>query len=115
MILRVRPSSNCRLVIVLTALMSAFVVSGPIKVFADDKDEELRDKLRDAVERGEILSLSELRSIVTKRIPGRIIDTELDENDDRLIYEFRVLTPRGLVVEMEVDAADGKILEIDED
>jgi uncharacterized membrane protein YkoI len=115
MILRVRPSSNRRLVIVLTALMSAFVVSGPIKVFADDKDEELRDKLRDAVERGEILSLSELRSIVTKRIPGRIIDTELDENDDRLIYEFRVLTPRGLVVEMEVDAADGKILEIDED
>ena len=95
--------------------MSAFVVSGPIKVFADDKDEELRDKLRDAVKRGEILSLSELRSIVTKRIPGRIIDTELDENDDRLIYEFRVLTPRGLVVEMEVDAADGKILEIDED
>lgn len=96
-------------------LCSALLVPGATQVFADDDDEKLRDKLRDAVERGEILSLSELRSIVTARVPGRIIDTELDEDDDRLIYEFRVLTPRGLVVEVEVDAAEGRILEIDED
>ncbi|THV24714.1 PepSY domain-containing protein [Peteryoungia ipomoeae] len=96
-------------------ICTALILTGATRLLADDDDNKLRDKLRQAVERGEILSLSELRGIVSARVPGRIIDTELDEDDDRFIYEFRVLTPRGLVVEIEVDAAEGRILEIDED
>lgn len=96
------------------ALLLVLALAGAMPAMADD-DDDRRDALRSAVERGQIIALSDLRTIVLARTGGRIIDTELDEDDGRLIYEFRVLTTQGRVLDVEIDAATGRILEIDDD
>lgn len=73
------------------------------------------DRLRDAVKRGEVMPLSALQEEVRRTFPGEIIRVELDEHHGRFKYEFKVLKDNGRLVEIEMDASDGRVLDIDED
>lgn len=77
-------------------------------------DDDL-DRLRDAVRRAEAMPLSTLQDQVRKTFPGEIISVEIDEDDGRFIYEFKVLQTNGRLLEIEMDAKDGKVLDIDDD
>lgn len=74
-----------------------------------------QDLARDAVGRGQIMTLSDILKAVKARHPGRVIEVELDEEDGILTYEIDMVTSDGRLVEIEVDAATGVVLEIDED
>ncbi|KQV38010.1 MULTISPECIES: PepSY domain-containing protein [unclassified Rhizobium] len=89
---------------------------------ADDDDEtktrnfdETRDILRDRVQKGEIKSLAELRHIVLSKVPGDIVSTSVDQEYGVTVYDFRVLNSVNRLIEVEVDAASGMILEIEND
>lgn len=73
------------------------------------------DRLRDAVKRGDVLPLSVLQEKLRTSYPGDIIKVELDEDDGRFIYEFKVLQANGRLYEIEMDAKDGTILDVDDD
>ncbi len=92
-------------------LIGVLTLAAPL-VRADDDD---LDRLRDAVGRGEVMALSDLQAEVRRAFPGEIIRVELDEDDGRFIYEFKVLKPNGRLVEIEMDAKDGRVLDIDDD
>ncbi len=94
-----------------SALLSAVVLVAP-QTRADNDD---LDRLRDAVTRGEVMPLSALQDEVRRAFPGEIIRVELDEDDGRFIYEFKVLKPNGRLVEIEMDAKDGRVLDVDND
>lgn len=79
---------------------------------ADDDD---LDRLRDAVSRGEVMPLSALQQNVRRAFPGEIIKVELDEDDGRFIYEFKVLQANGRLLEIEMDARDGRVIDVDDD
>ncbi|SMD02849.1 PepSY domain-containing protein [Rhizobium sp. RU36D] len=86
------------------------------KAWADgdhDWDDATRDSLHRRVERGEIKSLAALRAIVQDKVPGSIVSTKLSTDDGRITYEFRVLRPDNRMVEIELDAASGAILEME--
>lgn len=61
---------------------------------------------------GAILSLEEIVARVRSLKPGIIIETELDFEKGRYVYEIEVLDPQGQVWEIELDAASGELLEI---
>ncbi|MBW8282143.1 MAG: PepSY domain-containing protein [Rhizobium sp.] len=82
---------------------------GPQAVEADDD----HDAARRAVDSGAALTLLELKRIVGERVPGEIVSVKLDREDHKLVYEFRILTANGRLVEAEVDAATGAILEVE--
>ncbi|MCM2456552.1 peptidase [Rhizobium sp. CG4] len=82
----------------------------PINATAKDLD-----RLRDAVKRGDVLPLSVLQEKLRISYPGDIIKVELDEDDGRFIYEFKVLQANGRLYEIEMDAKDGTILDVDDD
>ena len=42
--------------------------------------------------------------------PGRVLEVELERDDDRLIYEIEVLDSQGTVWELRFDAASGEFL-----
>jgi uncharacterized membrane protein YkoI len=68
------------------------------------------ERARAALAAGEIRPLAELLAEVERRYVGRVIETELERDDGRWIYEFRLLPPSGRVVELRLDAATGAVL-----
>lgn len=81
-------------------------------------DDDARDQAfaRRALQEGRIKSLSEITEKVKPKLPGNIIAVELEvEDDGRIVYEFDVLDPSGRLMEVDVDAATGEILSIEDD
>ena len=91
-------------------LMIAFAFALP--AHADDSE---LDRLRDAVQRGEVMPLSELQAHVHRVAPGEIVKVELEEDEGKFIYEFKVLQANGRLVEIEMDARDARVLDVDND
>jgi hypothetical protein len=69
---------------------------------------------RAAVLHGEILSLDRILEIVRREFSGDIIEIQLELEDGALAYEFDILSPDGRLFEIEMDAATGKVLELED-
>ncbi|MDR9437693.1 MAG: PepSY domain-containing protein [Thiohalophilus sp.] len=80
---------------------------------ADDKLDYR--EARELRQQGKILSLQEILQRVEKDYPGQVIETELEREHGSYIYELEILTDNGRVIELEVDAASGKILKTEEE
>jgi uncharacterized membrane protein YkoI len=78
----------------------------PATALADDD----HDRARAAVEAGEIRPLTQLLTEVERRFIGQVVDTELDRDDDRWIYNFKLLPPSGRMYRVQVDARTGVVL-----
>lgn len=57
---------------------------------------------------GRVLSLEALLRDVAARMPGELLEAELDHEDGRLVYELRWLLSDGRIVELELDARTGQ-------
>ncbi|MHB0951841.1 MAG: PepSY domain-containing protein [Allorhizobium sp.] len=81
---------------------------------SEDSDQDAdQERVRTAVDRGEIKSLAVLRRIVLGKVSGDVVSVEFSRKQSRKIYEFRVLRPDGRLVELEIDAVTGIILQIE--
>lgn len=68
---------------------------------------------QEAVARGQILPLAKVLAQVQAIQPGRVIEVELELDDDVMVYEVELVTPDGRLIEMDLDAATGTVLELD--
>ena len=76
-----------------------------------DQDEALQLRRE-----GAILPLEQLLQTALGRYPGaRLLEAELEEDDDVYAYEVELLTADGVVREIKLDAATGKLLKDEED
>lgn len=76
-----------------------------------DQDEALR--LR---QQGVILPLEQLLKQAMDRYPGaKLLEAELEEKHDVYIYEVELLTVDGVVRELDLEAATGRLLKDEED
>jgi len=80
-------------------------------VHADEDHDEAFKLLRS----GEVLSLAEILEINQKDLKGRILEVELEHEDNRLIYELEILNEKCVVWEFKVDARDGTIIKQEQD
>ena len=51
----------------------------------------------------------------TQLVPGDVLKVELESDDDRYLYEVKVLAENGRVREIKLDAQDGSLIEIEDD
>lgn len=72
----------------------------------DDRDQ---DVARHAVERGEIKPLAEILQVLRDKLPGEIAGVKIERKGGRLVYELRIVSARGRLLEVHVDAATGEI------
>ncbi len=77
-------------------------------VRADGRDDSGRARM--AVETGEIRPLAELLARVELSYGGRVIETELEQEHGRWIYEFKLLPETGLIFTVTMDAATGMVV-----
>lgn len=66
-------------------------------------------------QQGHILPLEQIIDKALGIKSGRVIETELDEENGRLVYELEILDDRGWVWEMEFDAKTGELRELELD
>jgi uncharacterized membrane protein YkoI len=65
---------------------------------------------RRLVEEGVIQPLEKILQQVWVQQPGRILEVELEREQERYIYEIELLDDQGVVWELEIDAQSGEIL-----
>ncbi|WP_250655890.1 PepSY domain-containing protein [Alkalimarinus coralli] len=68
------------------------------------------DNARELMESGDIVPLENILEQLQKRIAGRVIEVELEQKNDRLVYEIEQIDNKGIVREFVFDATDGHLL-----
>jgi uncharacterized membrane protein YkoI len=101
--------TNTAKILLLAAGMALATMSG---TRADDDDHDVAKR---ALEQGRVLPLADIIAKIGPQVPGKVIEVELDDDDGMLLYDLKVLSPQGRLQEIEVDAATGKILKIEDD
>jgi uncharacterized membrane protein YkoI len=100
-------------------LVCATFVLGMAASVADD-DERGRharehEEMRAALQRGEVLPLAKILAIAQEKVPGDVIEVELESKRGALVYEIKVLAQSGRVREIKIDARNGTVLKIEDD
>lgn len=95
--------------LLIAALALPLSVSGQETAPADGIVPEDFEFVRDAVERGEILPMSQLLPKVREVSDGQIIEVELEMDTASIKYEFEILDRNGQLIEVEIDARTGAI------
>lgn len=101
---------------VIASLTAVLVLAAPLALplHADAQDPQgTADYARDGVRSGEFVRLERLLADAERRYPGRVIEVELDQDDDE--YEIEILMRDGRVVELTYDARSGRLLEVEID
>jgi len=78
-------------------------------------DEDYHDEANELLLSGETLSLDKILEIIRKQIRGRILEVELEHQDDVLVYELEILDKQGIVWKIKVNATTGTIIEKEQD
>ncbi|WP_246296740.1 PepSY domain-containing protein [Allochromatium humboldtianum] len=104
-----------------TSAMRFVILMGLLSLFGQVNADPQADheRAREARLRDEIRPIAEILHHIGEQIPGQVIGLEL-EREKRTgqpvwIYEIKILTPDGRRLEIEVDARDGHILELEDD
>ncbi|WP_024867574.1 PepSY domain-containing protein [Pseudoxanthomonas suwonensis] len=77
------------------------------------KDDHI--EARELLQRGEIVPLARILAVVQQRVPGDVIEVELEREDGRWEYKVKVLTPTGQVRKLYLDARNGAVRKIKDD
>lgn len=86
--------------------LAAVVLVVSTAVGARESHDEAK-KLKDA---GEIRPLEQVLEQARRDQPGRVVETELEKEGRRYLYEIKVVDDRGVVHELKYDAKSGERL-----
>lgn len=70
---------------------------------------------RKAVERGEFLPLEKILEMVKRDFPGQVVEIELEFDEGVWEYEIEIVTPEGRLIEIDLAASDGRILDVEDE
>lgn len=109
-------------VLLLPVVLAAFLGSPQdlsAGVFLGDRTFQLAkidaDEARELKQSGQIMSLETLIAQLRQDYPGQIIEIELDDRDDRYVYDIELVDDEGVVIELRIDAATGEVLRYKKD
>ena len=68
------------------------------------------DAVRAIKQRGDILSLDQILRDARGQHAGRVLESELERNDGRYVYEVELVDDQGRVWKMKFDARTGEVL-----
>lgn len=80
---------------------------------AGDDEGDLQQAVRRAVQLGKIVPLEQIVGDALQRVPGRIVEVEVNLDEDE--YELEVLDSNGVVWELDYRASTGELIEMELD
>jgi uncharacterized membrane protein YkoI len=61
------------------------------------------------------ITIQQAQEIAIQRVPGKVMHVDMDLENGVLVYEVFIMTPQGMIFEVEILAKNGKILKIDQE
>ncbi len=93
------------------ALAAAMFLMALQPALAQEDDPEPDHELaRQALQRKEILPLDQVLAAIRDRVPGEIVEIELEREKDRWIYEVEIIDETGRMRDVLVDAKNAEII-----
>ncbi|MEN3929820.1 PepSY domain-containing protein [Microvirga sp. W0021] len=93
---------------ILPLLLALGVSAATIPAFSDDGHEQARE----ALQRGEIKSLSEILTMLQKEMPGEVLEIEFERDKGLWIYEIKLIDKSGRFMKVYVDATKNTIIRV---
>jgi uncharacterized membrane protein YkoI len=90
------------------------IATGDGNAARDGRVDRDQDAARAALQRGEVMPIARILTLVAQYLPGDVIEVELDSERGQLRYEISVLTPTGRVRELRLDARTGGLISLEE-
>lgn len=92
--------------------MSLFpvLVAGMINTAVVASDDISQNEIRRLVQQGRVIPLEKLLQRYPEKQFGRLLDLEVEREHGVIVYEFEFLRRDGQVLEIEVDASNGRVL-----
>ena len=94
----------------LLSTIPALLAVAPARAGSDDHVEA-----RALLRKGLIVPLARVLAVVNRRVPGDVIDVELEHEDTGWQYKVKVLTPAGKVRKLTLDARTAVVLRVKDD
>lgn len=103
--------------LLLRLAVAGFLALAPGVALAGDDDE----RARAAIRAGEVVPMVQVLTKVESLYEGEVLEVELEGEDDdrrgdgkgvRFVYEVKLLTPRGNVLKLELDAKTLEVLKV---
>jgi len=95
-------------------VMTLVFFMSPI-LFANVQADVKQDRVIQLNQQGTILSLQQIIDKATQIKPGKILETELDEEEGMYVYELEILDDKGQVWELDLNAQSGELIEIEQE
>ncbi|WP_408009285.1 PepSY domain-containing protein [Pseudalkalibacillus sp. A8] len=89
--------------------------TGEVLVVAKDDDDDFDDNRNEVKVADDLISKEEAVAIALKQADGKVTKIELDEDDDKYVYEIEIKMSENREADIEISATDGKVLETDID
>lgn len=107
----------------LLRLLLVALLLGALPLPADEQEDEDwgddprkdHDRARRALREADLRPLAEILASVEESGRARVIEVELERERGRFLYELKVLTRNGRLLELAIDAASGALLELEEE
>ena len=98
-----------RIVPVLAAAIAVTAATVGVRADADEAEHD-PERARAALEAGEVAPLREILARAERDFPGTLLEVELERGRGRWVYELKLLTSGGAVVELLYDARTTELL-----
>lgn len=96
-------------------ILAPLMISIPVTaVMADDDDYHDHIEARQLLDAGKILPLETILEYIRQRVPGKVLEVELEKKNHEIVYEVEILG-NGVIREVYINATTGKLLQINED
>lgn len=100
--------------------LSAFLLIGLLAisatgVFAQNERDDDNDKPTAEMVKQAKITMEQAKATALQKVPGEIIQGELEMEEGKLVYSFDIKVADGKIMEVWIDAKDGKVLRASED
>lgn len=85
-------------------ILTFLIVGMATAVLADKFD------VRQLESNGDIMKLGQVMERISEKLPGRILEVELDKEAGNYVYEIELIDQKGVIWELEIDARSGELL-----
>lgn len=93
----------------LPPVLAAVLTTAPAAAQMQFDDHE---RARRMVQAGEIVPLRDVLAVMNRKFQGKMLEVELQNVDGRWLYDIRLLTPAGWIIDLFYDARTAELVEV---